>query len=336
PVPLVVLERPEGLEELDVEGAESLWGEVPVLAPTSPDHPPAPRVSRPFSGGEAMALADLALARGDAFDAAAQYRALLPALEPQAVPYAKLQLARAHAARGEHELADELLRRLVRGTGPEAWAALVELTRLRARDVGAREALRELEGVAGDRREELVDHLIAAASDEEAALLLIDKAARRRQCGYAFEAVRRWPDAPLEDAPAACRGAIADHRWKLERWERAKPYLAVQRQLNPIVARWDRLADAARGGDRDAEPWVVLAEDVIAIGPLARQAGRRALVERVARAALDNAAELALAHAPSDVQLLPRIRAVADQLDRERRDAVHRHIDVLVQTYGVR
>lgn len=67
---------PRGLIKFNIADAERLLAEPPrptALMPADPDRPPPPR---PRIGSEALSLADRAFERGDAFDAAAQYRAL--------------------------------------------------------------------------------------------------------------------------------------------------------------------------------------------------------------------------------------------------------------------
>ena len=335
PTLLLVLDRP-ALDWFDVGALTRIADDVPVLEPTLVDEPLAPVVLRPRSAGEALALADLALARGDTLDAVAQYRMLLPDVEPDAIPYVQLQLARALAARGDRHAAETLLRRTAKGSGREAWAALVDLAKLRARDVGAREALRELGDLAGWRREGLLDHLIGEASDKDAAVFLLEKAAAPSQCVYAFEALRRWPGVPLELIPPPCWAALADHRGAILMRARSTSYIAVQRGLNLLAERWDALAAAAQDGDRAVAPWIELAEKVVDMAPLAAESGRSDDLEVIARAALGNAVELALASDPSDPTLLPRIREVAYRLAPEHREAVHRHVGALIRIYGAR
>lgn len=327
--PILDLARPAGFEILRVADDEDGADDVLPLHPETPDRPRSMPLVRPRSGGEALALADLALTRGDTFDAIAQYRALLPQVEPDAVPYAELQLARALAARGERDEARADLSRLAKRDGPVAWAALVDLANLRIHQVGAVEATRELAHLAGARHEALVDELIHQLSREHSAALLLDKARRLERCGYAFEAVRRWPDVETAAVPARCRGRVANLRWMVERRERSRSYLAVQRRINPLVERWDALAVATRNGDHDPAPWLALAEDTLVLRELADQANRRGVIDRTARAALDIAIELALARASPDERLLPQIHAASDSLEREYRDAVRAHVEIL-------
>lgn len=334
--PSLELERPEELDAFDLDALARIVQDVPALEPTPADEPLAPIVLRPPSAGDALELADLAFTRGDTLDAVAQYRMLLPDVEPDAIPYVQLQLARALAARGDRHAAETLLRRTAKGSGREAWAALVDLAKLRARDVGAREALRELGDLAGWRREGLLDHLIGEASDKDAAVLLLEKAAAPSQCGYAFEALRRWPGVPLELIPPPCWAALADHRGAILMRARSTSYIAVQRGLNLLAERWDALAAAAQDGDRAVAPWIELAEKVVDMAPLAAESGRSDDLEVIARAALGNAVELALASDPSDPTLLPRIREVPYRLAPEHREAVHRHIGALIRIYGAR
>mgnify|MGYP000954249436 CR=1 FL=1 len=327
--PILDLTRPPGFEILRVADDDDGADDLLPLHPETPDRPRSMPLVRPRSGGEALALADLALTRGDAFDAIAQYRALLPQLEPDAVPYAELQLARALAARGEREEARAGLSRLATRDGPVAWAALVDLANLRIHQVGAVEATRELEHLSNARHEALVDELIHQLSREHSAALLLDKARRLERCGYAFEAVQRWPDVETAAVPARCRGRVANLRWMVERRERSRSYLAVQRRINPLVERWDALAVATRNGDHDPAPWVALAEDTLVLRELAEEAGRRGVIDRTARAALVIAIELALARASPDERLLPQIYAASDRVEREHRGAVRAHVDLL-------
>lgn len=101
PMALVPVMTPAGFERVDIEDAVKELDNPRIPFAMMPDAPSVPLPERPAFGGEALELADLALARGDAFDATVQYRALLPKLDPRASEYAQLQLARAYIALGD-------------------------------------------------------------------------------------------------------------------------------------------------------------------------------------------------------------------------------------------
>ncbi|HUQ04403.1 MAG TPA: hypothetical protein VM261_18010, partial [Kofleriaceae bacterium] len=258
PMPIsALLERPAGLEPFDESlMRDGYYRDFGRPKARMPQVPIVPSLGRPAAGGDALELADLALSRGDAFDASAQYRALLPKVHASASVYVTLQLARAYRALGDLERAVPLLESTANGTGSSAWVAIAELAELRASEIGGVAAVRELAPRAGRRAELVVDHLIHILPDEEAALLLLDKAVRLSQCEFAAQAYLLDPGL-AEDEKAPCVLAANEVRYRAVVVERVEGLVEYYDHLAPFVARWEALADAARGGSRDAEPWLV-------------------------------------------------------------------------------
>jgi hypothetical protein len=328
-----LLDRPEGLDPFDVsavyDGSEL---HVP-LKPLMPDAPIVPSLGRPAAGGDALELADLALVRGDAFDASAQYRALLPKLDASAAAYVTLQLARAYRELGDRDLAAPMLKRSAAGADALAWVALVELADLRAGEIGGVAAARELAPLAGTRAELLVDHLIHSRPDEEAAALLVEKAVRLQRCEFALKAFVLDPGlSPNRARP--CLLELDSARQVAEMRQRNKRLVEYYDHLAPYVDLWEELADAVRRGNRDAEPWLVFAEQISLLTTYARASDQMASLSSIARSALLVATELALARPQPDSGTVARIRAISARLVANDEQRIRRHVNALLKTYG--
>jgi hypothetical protein len=317
-----LIARPPALELYDVDAVRALLEDAPVLRATIPEEPYIAAPARPQSGGEALELADLALMRGDALDAAAQYRALLPRLDPHAATYAKLRLARAYTHLRDRPRAKDLLYGIAGSLGPFTWQALVDLADLSVTDIGAAATLRELTPMAGARSELLADHLIHTAPDHVAAELLVDKASRLERCDYAQAALKLDASVSLGALSAACHKSLEESRRAIAMQDFGTRYLPYFERRNLFVARWDALALAARSGDLDPHPWVRFAEDLVAIRPLALNAERSEETDTIVRAALVAAIELSPDELRDDDWLVSRIRRVAGALGARHRDLV--------------
>ncbi|HUQ07804.1 MAG TPA: hypothetical protein VM261_35160 [Kofleriaceae bacterium] len=213
--------------------------------------------------------------------------------------------------------------------------AIAELAEIRAREIGGVAAARELAPRAGRRAELVVDHLIHTLPDDEAAVLLLDKAVRLSECEFAAQAYLLDPGL-AEDERAPCPLAANEVRYRAVVVERVEGLVEYYDHLAPFVARWEALADAARGGSRDAEPWLVFAEEVSLLEPYARPSGQMYSLSAITSDALIVSAELALARRPPDERLLGRIHAVGERIELHDRNRVRRHIESLQRAYGAR
>jgi hypothetical protein len=250
----------------------------PPLVPRTPIAPSVLHPGRPSAGGSALELADLALLRGDALDAAAQYRAVLRHAAPSYAPYVHLQLARACEVLGDRRAAFEHFRDAARAPGPVGWAALTRLAEQRATEVGVLVAVDELSQLASMRVGQLEAHLLPWATDAEATTIVVRAATRTQDCGLAFEAYLR--DAALPPRLLdLCRPAFVNALsppWNATARSTApsppttpNPTLAPRRvaATNAYLARldaagplWDRHAARVLGGDLDPAPWLELAD----------------------------------------------------------------------------
>jgi hypothetical protein len=310
-----LVHRPEGFDELDLEQAERMLKAPPRPIPRMPPYPPPSTPTRPLDASDAVALADLALARGDAFDAAAQYRALVGRVHGQSADYVRLQLARAYLALDERTRSDPTLRELASRRGPLRWAALVALADAQCEHDDASRVLTDLAPLAGDDAELLADHLIHRSPAEQAATLLVDKAMRFGECGYAFQALAYGH--PLSGLPDTCREMVAmfsDYKESAAEHARLVRDIEFHRHLNDAVARWDRLARAADARHPDPESWVALAEHIVKLTSFAATDENMATVRTATAAALDVAIVLSVDRLPPDNSYRPRIIAVARQL----------------------
>jgi hypothetical protein len=331
--PVVWLDRPRELEPLDEDSATALLAQPALPASTFPPAPHVPVATRPLVGGDALALADVALHRGDAFDALAQYRALVGNIDPAAASYLKLQIARSYVALSDPERAVPLLEMLAADTGDIGRVALFELSDVLASQHGVVEALRDIKPLAGPRYEDIVDHVINTCSDDEAVELLMDKAERLNTCEYAVAAVAIRPLISAKDVLAACRWDVEVVQTAPAVRERYRRLVDFRVRLNPFVERWEQLADAYRAGNHDPAPWIALSDDVIALRPFARESESFARLSVIAATALVIASELSISKPPHDPQLLLEIRERAAALDYWGADDVRRHVGMLLHYY---
>ncbi len=308
---------------------------------------------RPRAGGEALELADLALSRGDAFDAAAQYRAVLATGAQPYAPYVQIQLARAYLALGDGARAQALLREAASASGQEAWTALSRLGELRAAEVGAVVAADELRDLAGPSAEDLEAHLIDRGAPDEAARLLVVIAARTHSCGYVMQAlafgtrvVPSWFDGKcLATAPTAVVGAAAgaasharvDGAAMVARNVRTDGVNAFLRRFGAAAATWDALAASVLAGDVAPEPWLALAEEYLATASLAVLEAHTEDAHFGASHALDVGLALLERAGRIDAAQLARVHVLIKQLDPSyRAAAVAKLLQFLRRSRGVR
>lgn len=296
-----LVRRPSGFEPLDLEMAAGARAEPPQPMPRLPPYPPASTPSRPYGAGDAVALADMALERGDAFDAAAQYRALVGKARGPTVEYVRLQLARAYLALDDRARADATLRELVSRRGPLHWAALVAIADARCEHEDARRVLVDLAPLAFEDFEILADHMIHRSTPEDAGPLLVDKALRTGECGYAFQAAAYG--VPPDALPRACAEMVtAYNEYETSSAEYALRLRDIEfrRHLNKVVERWDRLAKVIDAQHPDPASWVALAEQIAKLTSFAATDDHLSTVHSATAAALDVAVVLSLDRIPPE------------------------------------
>ena len=310
---------------------DALVERAPALAPRADASEPPPDVSvtlparpvvlplvRPRAGGDALALADLAMARHDPFDAAAQYRAIL-ARRPAYAAYVQLRLAQAYVALGEPPRALPLLRAAARAPAPEGWAALVLLAELRAARIGGVEAVAELRVLAGARALELAAHLVhVVAPDERGALLMhmaLESPASASACELAVAAIGAgYRDNPRE-LPIACRDDVDRALAAAMGVTLADRETTFAWQFNQAASTWERLRDRAHAGDLDAEPWVHLAAQYLVARAHAAHERHKNLASYGAFAALSVAVDLATRTGQTRGLTAAQLRSIAEELD---------------------
>ena len=314
----------------DGDSIDSLVARPPELAPraavleppskasvTLPRPPAVLPLVRPRAGGDALALADLAMARDDAFDAAAQYRAIL-ARRPGYVAYVQFRLAQAYIALGDSRRAIPLLRAAATAPAPEGWAALTLLAELRATRVGAVEAVAELRSLARGRVLELEAHLVHVVPAADAAPLLMQMAVESppsAACELALTAVALGHRDNPRALDVSCRddvdralvvaigGTIVDRTTTFE-W-----------QFNAAATTWQRLVERAAAGDLDAMPWIVLADQYLVARTLAVHERHKNLASYGAFAALSIATDLMTRTGQTRGVTQTRLRSIAEELD---------------------
>lgn len=266
---------------------------MPSYVPVGPIPPPLmPRARRPPLG-QALSLAETSLARGDAFDAAAQFRTLLAGASPDASPYLELQLSRAYAELGDLDQAEAVLRARIRVNTSQAWPAVFELATLlvRYRDADAYETWESLAPLADPLRFDLAHHLLQIASSETA---------RVRLAGVTAP--------PPPGIILACEASMAEFLAKpphgLPSWEvcpaRAGRGAAVRRTSAEVI-QLDRIAwqvrnwhaASRRRSPEDAERWMRIAHDQADTVDLASISPAAKIASWLALLAYQNAANVA-------------------------------------------
>jgi hypothetical protein len=272
---------------------------------------------RPRAGGDALALADLAMARNDPFDAAAQYRAIL-ARRPAYAAYVQFRLAQTYVVLGEASRAEPFLRAAATAPAPEGWAALVVLAELRAARVGAVEAVAELRVLAGTRVRELEAYLVHVVTPADAAPLLMQMAIESppsAACDLAVSAIALGHRDNPRELDVSCRDdvdralAVATGGTIVDRT------LTFEWQFNNAANLWERLVDRAAAGDRDAVPWLELAEQYLVARSQAVQERHKNLASYGAYAALSIAVDLLARTGQTRGVTAARLRAIASELD---------------------
>jgi hypothetical protein len=249
--------------------------------------PPAPVVLppvRPRTRGDALALADLALQRGDALDAAAQYRALLDRGDVAIAGYVNVQLAHAYLALRDVDRAYGALRAAIRSPDT-AWYALAELATLEVRTYAPISVLQELAPLLPPRAADLENLLIQLAKPEEVARVLEAKVERDRRdehaCGYALAAIARGSNRDRYGLGSVCETelarAVAVRNGAL--WVDTRN--ATRRILADNMNVW-------RTTGANARVWLETAEGAEYAMSLAQSDADAALASRTATAALAN------------------------------------------------
>jgi tetratricopeptide (TPR) repeat protein len=169
PWPAYLLEPPAWMANLRDTSANIIFVDARGMHVPPPPWSAAnvPEARRPSALGQPLVLAELALARGDAFDAQFQFRELITRARHDDLPYLELQLGRAYQALGRLDDAQRVLEAAVARGTPAAWPAVFELVTLLVRDRGADpfETWRRFATVAPELEEELAYHVIPLATD---------------------------------------------------------------------------------------------------------------------------------------------------------------------------
>lgn len=319
---LTAAEEAASIDEL-VERAPALAPRDTVQEPraevtvTLPRRPTVLPLVRPRAGGDALALADLAMARHDAFDAAAQYRAIL-AHRPAYAAYVQLRLAQAYIALGESQRALPLLRAAAAAPAPEGWAALVLLAELRAARIGAVEAVAELRALARGRVLELEAHLVHVVAPEERGALLMAMALASppaAACELAVAAIASGHRDNPRELDIACRDDV-DHALAVAMGGTiVDRTMTFEWQFDLAATTWERLKERAHAGDLDAVPWVRLAEQYLVARAHAVQERHKNLASYGAFAALSVAVDLLGRTGQTRGITAEQLRWIADELD---------------------
>jgi hypothetical protein len=287
-------------------------GQTPQLVPEA--LPPAPFVRppvRPHVRGDALHLADLALHRGDALDAAAQYRALLERRDPAIAGYVNVQLAQAYLALGDVDRATRSLAAAVHADDT-AWYALAQLASLRVRGEHATTVLKQLAPLLPSRVDDLENLLVQLAAPGDVGDVLAAKVRRNPRdpyaCGYALAAIARGADQRLY-VDAACAPELE----RAEAMARREPWLDTRnpcrRLLAANVALWQ-----TEPGNRDPALWLDAADRAVHAIALAQDDADTKVASLNAVFALLAVVRLSADDVPLDGAAIARFRAVFDTL----------------------
>lgn len=253
---------------------------IPPLPPVAPQLL-VPRAPRPIIAADALTLAEQALERGDALDAAAQLRPLLSSARPEARPYLEIQLSQAYVALGRLDEAETILRRAVaRGTA-HSWPAVFELATLLVRDRGADPVAtwQELAPRVDPLRTDLGRHLLQFTTSEEAVAALSTYAPPSPTSSLAAHTyvAAMFPPATCLDELAAFEATPPDKlpSWRfcpvqISRRGTTRRSLAAQDQLLAIARVTNKWRFVMESNFPDEERWLQEAHrlaDVVAMAP---------------------------------------------------------------------
>jgi hypothetical protein len=249
--------------------------------------PPVPVVlppARPRTGGDALALADLALERGDALDAAAQYRALLDRGDVAIAGYVNVQLAHAYLDLRDVDRAYGALRAAIRSPDT-AWYALAELATLEVRLYAPVSVLQQLAPLLPTRADDLENLLIQLAKPDEVASVLEAKVLRNPRdehaCGYALAAIARGSNREQYGLGSVCETELARAVAVRDGALWLDTRNATRRLLGANLEAW-------RATGADARAWLEIAQRAEDAMSLAQSDADVALASRTAAAALAN------------------------------------------------
>ncbi len=334
PVPAYLLRPPTWMGELERLPDDVDLVDVRTLALSSPAAPRSnvPRAPRPSSPGDTLRLAELALDRGDPFDAAAQLRPLFARASEDDRPYLELQLCRAYVALDLLDEAQALLEgAIARGT-PASWPAVFELATLLVRDRGddAYETWVRLSPHVPSLDEDLAHHLQRFTADQ-AALARLDAVIARPRTALqpclreltAFEAkpphdLPSWHLCPVHRAPPA----------------RVPRSASEKRQLSDIAMVVSYWPAVMRRRPADPERWLLVAHlcaDTVRRDPSTPAA---VLASWLALIAYQNAANIAADRGGPYVvtrEYLEYARAHVERMHPAFRDEIHRVADSFMQ-----
>jgi hypothetical protein len=266
PVPEYLVEPPAWMSDLEKIADDVQLVDVrpskrpPAVAARALLVPTAPRIA---VGGDALSLAETALSRGDAFDAAAQLTTLLAKAPLDARPYLEVQLSRAYVALGRFDEADAVLRKRLETGGSSAWPAVFELATLHVthRAADPSDVFEWLAPYAGPLREDLAGYLMRfTSSPEEIAQLrgiTVPPPAQTiiKDCAdqlTAFErkrphGLRGWRVCPVATLPPTPIGHSRTEREQLKRIASEAEFWTALFYRPPDPERW--LYRAHRMGD---------------------------------------------------------------------------------------
>lgn len=334
--------RPEGLDLYQhppPRAAAELFPPPPslaredVLAPVDdsdaalgallPREPVVVNPGRPLAGGEALRLADLAMTRGDALDAASQYQRLLGDRRSEVATYVRWRLALAYLQLGREDEAEAALREVAGASSPVEWAALCALADLLEARAGAPEAMRALGARAGRRADELEVRMLRRGRGPGRVALLVARAARATQpddgCALALAAlaldhrvvgdatVRRCYDDLRQGRLAARAPAVAAASGQLHL---GRTQLAL---VDDADHAW-RTLDVREVERLDGTRWVGIASSYAFAFAIDEASPAGEVAAWCAVAALENARRTTEARRDPDPALADRVRLASDRL----------------------
>lgn len=279
---------------------------------------------RPRMRGDALELADRAFQRGDALDAAAQYRALLDRRDPDIAGYVNVQLAQAYLALGAIDKATWALYEAARSPDV-AWYAIAQLAALRVQTLSAMTVRHQLAPLLPSRIDDLENLLIQLARPEEVPELLVAKVQRNphdpQACGYALSAIARGATHGFNGMGGPCAAelsraiAIADHQLWLDTRNPSRRLLGANLEL------WTRSP-----GDRNPSTWLGAAERAVLAIEAAQNDEDTTLASLNSVLALANVARLSREGVALDGAAIARLRAVYDALPEKWRRNVYSYV----------
>ena len=291
-----------------------------LVAPVMPPAPVVLPLVRPRLRDDALVLADVALARGDALDAAAQYRALLARRDRAIAGYVNVRLASAYLAMGDVRRADAALRDAVRSPDA-AWYAVVQLALLRLRTQSPSVVLGELSTLLPSRvgdLENLLVHVTLVADPAGAAEVLAAKAARDvsdpRACGYVLAAIARGHAGRAPYIDARCAPEVERAYAMAYRHTWLDPRNPSRRLLGENLETWH-----AATATKDPGAWLAIAERAVEAMEVAQTDDDTRLASITAATALTNVLRLWFDGILVDEAQLDRFRDLVDALPARHR-----------------